>query len=175
MRIVVNEQISLTEIRSCDIASLVEHLADKDIYDRTLRIPYPYTEAEAEKWLAIVADSTRLHGQPTSWAIRESNDRLIGCIGYDGLSIGTSHRAEIGYWLAKPFWGRGIMTAVVQRACSFGFSEFRLRRIIAHTFAINAASGRVLQKCGFELEGYLRNHFMKDGQLLDARIYGLLK
>jgi [ribosomal protein S5]-alanine N-acetyltransferase len=175
MKISVTDQIYLTEIQSSDKAALVEHLAEKEIYDRTLRIPYPYTEAEADKWLAIVAESTKLHGQPTSWAIRETNGSLIGCIGYEGVEIGKSHRAEIGYWIAKPFWGRGIMTAVVERACSFGFSEFRLTKIVAHTFAANDASSRVLEKCGFQLEGYLRKHFMKDGQLIDANIYGLLK
>jgi ribosomal-protein-alanine N-acetyltransferase len=175
MKIIVNDEIYLSEIRASDKAALVEHLAEKEIYNRTLRIPYPYTESDAEQWIERVAEKTRSDGQPTSWAIRHNNDNLIGGIGYERLSIGKSHRAEIGYWLAKPFWGRGIMTAVVRRTCEIGFAQFGLTKIVAHTFASNAASARVLEKCGFQLEGYLRSHFMKDGAPIDARIYGLLK
>src|SRR5262245_21164402 len=163
MKLIVNDLIQLTEIRTSDRSSLVEHLAEKEIYDRTLRIPYPYTEAEADRWLATVADKARLDGQAFSWAIRDRSERLIGCVGYEGLSIGKSHRGEIGYWLAKPFWGRGIMTAVVQCVCAYGFSNLGLIKIVAHTFAGNDASARVLQKCGFQCEGYLRKHFMKNG------------
>jgi ribosomal-protein-alanine N-acetyltransferase len=85
--------------------------------------------------------------------------------------MGTSHRAEIGYWLAKPFWGRGIMTDVVQRLCQVGFEEFGLVKIIAYVNATNPASARVLEKCGFVQEGYLKKHFLKDGQLLDVRLF----
>src|SRR5271167_2640128 len=59
MNIFVNEQVRLTEVRSSDKPALVEQLNDKEIYDRTLRIPYPYTDTNAEEWLAIVARATR--------------------------------------------------------------------------------------------------------------------
>jgi RimJ/RimL family protein N-acetyltransferase len=91
------------------------------------------------------------------------------------LQVGKSHRAEIGYWLAKPYWGRGIMTAVVQRACEFAFVEFGLVKIVAHVLSENAASAKVLEKCGFVQEGYLRKHFLKDGKYLDVRLFGLVK
>src|SRR5262245_61663990 len=109
MKTVINERIHVSELRASDKVSIVEPLAEKEIYDLTLRIPYPYTEADADKWLAHLADSTRLNGQPATWAIRDTSDLLIGCIGYEQLTVGKSHRAEIGYWLAKPYWGRGIM------------------------------------------------------------------
>ena len=67
------------------------------------------------------------------------------------------------------------MTAVVRRVCHHAFEEFGLAKITAHVFADNPASARVLEKCGFEQEGYLRRHFQKDGQLLDGRLFGLLK
>ena len=67
------------------------------------------------------------------------------------------------------------MTAVVCRACEFAFSEFGLVKITAHVFANNPASVRVLEKCGFAQEGYLRKHYFKDDHFLDARLYALLK
>jgi RimJ/RimL family protein N-acetyltransferase len=174
-KLVVNDHIHLSAIRPSDKPAYVEYLKEKDIYDRTLRIPFPYTEADAEAWLALVERTTQKHGQIVNWAIRNEADSLIGGIGFDGLDIGKSHRAEVGYWLAKPYWGRGIMTAVVKKACAFAFNEWGLLKITAHVFASNQASARVLEKCGFEQEGYLRKHYQKDGQLMDARLYRLLR
>jgi RimJ/RimL family protein N-acetyltransferase len=79
------------------------------------------------------------------------------------------------YWLAKPYWGRGIMTAVVGRLCDYAFDNFGLVKITAHVFTSNPASGRILEKCGFQLEGVLKKHFEKDGHYLDSNLYGLLK
>ena len=174
MKIVVNDQVHLSEFRSSDKPALVQHLNDRDIYDRTLRIPFPYTDASADEWLALVAKITQQQGRPVQFAIRSADDALIGGCGFDGFQVGKSHRAEVGYWRAKPYWGQGIMTAVVQRACRHAFEEFGLAKITAHVFVHNPASARVLEKCGFQEEGFLRKHFLKDGQSLDARLFGLL-
>ena len=175
MKIVVNDQVELSEFRSSDKPALVQHLNDRDIYDRTLRIPFPYTDATADEWLALVARITEQQGRPVQFAIRSADDALIGGCGFDGFQVGKSHRAEVGYWLAKPYWGQGIMTAVVQRACQHAFEDFGLVKITAHVHPHNQASARVLEKCGFQQEGFLRKHFLKDGQFLDARLFALLK
>jgi RimJ/RimL family protein N-acetyltransferase len=67
------------------------------------------------------------------------------------------------------------LPAVVQRACQHAFEEFGLVKLTAHVFAHNTASARVLEKCGFHEEGFLRKHFRKDGQFLDARLFALLR
>jgi RimJ/RimL family protein N-acetyltransferase len=175
MELVVNDQVGLTEMRVTDKAALIEHLNDRDIYDRTLRIPYPYTEADAEAWLALVARATEEQGHPVTWAIRDRQDHLVGAVGFSELQLGQSHRAEIGYWLARPHWGRGIMTAVVRTACGHAFGEWELLKIVAHVRPNNLASARVLEKNGFVQEGYLRRHFRKDGQYLDARFFALIR
>jgi RimJ/RimL family protein N-acetyltransferase len=175
MNIVVNDQVHLSEFRSSDKCALLEYLNDRDIYDRTLRIPFPYTEKDADEWFALVAKITQQQWRAVHFAIRSADDALIGGCGFDGFQIGKSHRAEVGYWLAKSFWGRGIMTAVVQRVCQHAFEEFGLVKITAHVFSHNPASARVLEKCGFQEEGFLRKHFLKDGQFMDARLFGLLR
>ena len=167
--------IRLTEIRRTDQDALIEFLNDRNIYDRTLRIPFPYTAADAERWFTLVEKLTEQNGQPTNWAIRNDADKLIGGVGLEGPGLDRSHRAEIGYLLAKPFWGRGIMTAVVKAACQHAFENLGLARITAHVFHFNIASARVLEKCGFEQEGYLRKHHLKDGQFIDAKVYGLVR
>lgn len=175
MKIVVNDHIHLSEFQPSDRAACVEHLNEKAIYDHTLRIPSPYTEADFQEWLKIVDATTKQQGRTVQWAIRNEGSVLIGGCGFDDFQVGKSHRAEIGYWLAKPYWCRGIMTPVVRRACDFGFAEFGLAKIVAHIFPDNAASARVLEKCGFQEEGYLRKHHMKAGSLVDARLFGLVK
>jgi ribosomal-protein-alanine N-acetyltransferase len=169
MQLWVNDEYCLTEIRCSDKATFVELLADREIYERTSRIPFPYTEQDAENWLRIVEATTEEHGEPVHFAIRDAQNLLVGCCGFDGLMVG--HRAEIGYWLAKLYWGRGIMTAVVRSACEFASSRWNLVRITAHVFPFNPASARVLVKNGFECEGLLRKHAFKDGRFLDAHLY----
>ena len=173
--ILVDKHVHLSEFQPSDEAACVEYLNEKEIYDRTLRIPYPYTAEAFQQWLAILQQSRQQHGEPVHWAIRNQSGGLIGGIGFQDLEIGKCHRAEIGYWLAKPYWGRGIMTAVVGRACRHAFEAWGLAKIVAHVFSFNAASGRVLEKCGFQKEGYLHKHHQKDGRYIDACLYGLLR
>jgi len=175
MNLDVGNGIRLAEFRRSDKDALVELLSNQEIYHRTLRIPFPYTADDADHWFANVAMATKKNGQPTRWAIRDQTDRLIGGIGLDDLILGQSHRAEIGYWLGQPFWGRGIMTAAVQTVCRQAFDNLGLVKVTAHVFSSNVASARVLEKCGFELEGCLKKHFIKDGQYLDAKAYGLIR
>jgi ribosomal-protein-alanine N-acetyltransferase len=67
------------------------------------------------------------------------------------------------------------MTAVVQHVCRHAFDEFGLAKITAHVFCHNPASARVLEKCGFVQEGFLRKHYLKDGSFIDARLFALVK
>src|SRR5207302_11391992 len=127
----------LSEFRSSAKPALVQNLNDRDIYERTLRIPFPYTDASADEWLSHYAKATDRHGQPAHFAIRTGDDALIGGCGLNDFEIGKSHRAEVGYWLAKPLWGLGIMTAVVHRLCRHAFEEFGLAKIIAHVYTLN--------------------------------------
>jgi ribosomal-protein-alanine N-acetyltransferase len=175
MNLDVAEGIRLTEHRQSDQDALIEFLNEPDIYARTLRIPFPYTIADAEQWFALVEKLTEQNGQPVNWAIRNDADKLFGGVGLESPGLDRSHRAEIGYWLAKPFWGRGIMTAVVKAVCRHAFENLGLRKITAQVFSFNDASSRVVEKCGFSQEGYLRQHYLKDGQFIDAKAYGLVK
>ena len=83
--------------------------------------------------------------------------------------------AEIGYWLAKPYWGKGLMTEIAGQICREAFERFNIVRIGAEVYSRNMGSRRVLEKNGFTLEGILRRNVFKNGKLLNSRIYGLLK
>jgi RimJ/RimL family protein N-acetyltransferase len=134
----VDEGLTLSALCPGDKPALIEYLNEKEIHDRTLRIPFPYTEADADFFLHLDAKATQKHGHLVHFAIRDAFGKAIGGAGFEDLVYG--HRAEIGYWLAKPFWGRGIMTKVVRTLCDYAFSEWNLIRITAHVFPFNAGS-----------------------------------
>ena len=164
----------ITERLYSDKASVVELLNDREIYRGTLRIPFPYTDDDFESWWERLNERKK-DDQPTAWAIRDATGRAIGGIGLDPSADSPTHRAEIGYWLGQPYWGRGIMTAAVQAVCRHGFEQLGLGKITAHVFSFNAASIRVVEKCGFQFEGLLKQHFLKDGELIDAKVYALVR
>jgi RimJ/RimL family protein N-acetyltransferase len=165
----------LTELRPSDKHAFVSLLNNPNIYRCTLGIPYPFTAADFEKWFAKIEKTAHENEHATVWAIRDSTEQLIGMIGLDSQSDGHAHRAEIGYWLGEPYWGRGISTAVVRAVCRHGFQGLGLAKITANIFSFNGASVRVVEKCDFELEGHLKKHYLKDGEFIDAKAYGLVR
>lgn len=174
-RIDVDGKIHLSEITPADKPAYLKYLNERAIYENTCRISYPYTEKDADAWIARVDTQTKREGRPINWAIRQADGELIGGIGFVDLESCSSYRAEVGYWLAKPYWNRGIMTAVVNRLCEFAFKEFKLLKITAQVFESNEGSSKVLERCGFKLEGVLQKHQLKDGKLLNVKLYGRLK
>ena len=174
-RISVRDGVHLSAIRQTDKPALLECLQSKDVYKTTLNIPHPYLPAHAESWVQKRIEHTERLGKEVSFAIRGADDKLIGVVSADNLELGTTHKTEIGYWLARPYWGQGIMTDAVRAYVRYAFNELQLLRLTAHVFEFNIGSARVLEKNGFKLEGRLRKHLRKDDRLIDARLYGLLK
>ena len=85
------------------------------------------------------------------------------------------HRsAEIGFWLGEQYWGRGIATEAEKAFTEYVFDTFDVCRIFARVFEWNPASARVLEKCGYTLEGLLRKSVTKDGRTIDEMIYGIV-
>ena len=166
---------SLSAVQAADKSALIEYLNDRDIYSTTLTIPYPYLAEHADSWLTRKIEYREKWGREVTFAIREAEHKLIGIIAADDYEPGKSHRAEIGYWLAKPFWGRGITTSAVHHFVRYLFRETELNRLTAHVFPHNTASMRVLEKNGFIREGFLRKHYCKDDVYYDGVLYGLLK
>ncbi len=153
-----------------DTSSLARYADNRKIW-QNLRdgFPHPYTAGDAERFIKHVINSN----PKTVFAIASENE-AIGSIGF---VIGADvHRftAEMGYWLAEPFWCKGIMTQAVKYMCEWAFHEFSLHRIYATPFATNTASARVLEKAGFEKEGVIRSGAFKDGKVVDMFMYSLI-
>ena len=93
---------------------------------------------------------------------------LIGC-------DADNRRAEAGYWLGEPYWGRGYATEALGALLAFAFTTLELNRVGARHFGSNPASGRVMEKCGMRREGVLREYILKNGAFEDAVCCGILK
>lgn len=134
--------------------------------------PYPYTLADARRYV----DSC-LSGEASAQLCRaiEAGGRVVGSIGLFRGGDVYRKSAELGYWLAEEYWGRGIMTAAVKRLCREAFDAWDIVRIYAEPFAHNAGSRRVLEKAGFALEGVMRRGVYKNGAIFDYCMYALLR
>jgi RimJ/RimL family protein N-acetyltransferase len=167
----VNHKIRLTELRETDIPALVEYLNHPEIYKNTLTIPKPYSEKDGLNFIHLCQKLDKKYGFVVNWAVRDANEQLIGGIGRLMKLGPVAHKDEIGYWLASPFWGQGLMTETVRAFSDYLLKIEPLKRIEALVFHKNIASGRVLEKAGFVREGYLRKYYLKDQQLKDAILY----
>ena len=159
--------------RAEDAKDLAAALNNKLILDN-LRdgLPYPYTEADAKSFIAAMLGAEP--GTTYAFAITVDN-QAIGSIGAFRQENIHSRTAEIGYYLAQPFWGQGLATSAVKQLCSYLFDNTDILRIFAEPFAQNAASCRVLEKSGFALEGVLRSNAVKNGTVRDMKLYALLR
>jgi len=170
IRLEVADEFYLSRIVRSDKAAYLEHFADPEIARNLLTIPFPYTEADADCWLDRCEQSV---GSPvTNFALRAPSGYLIGAIGVVRALSADAHRAELGYWLAQSYRGRGLMPRVIRTFSDYAFQQLRIHRLFATPLSSNLASHRALEKAGFHREGLLRHYHFKQGTYLDAIIYG---
>ena len=151
----------------------IAHYANNKIIADNLRntFPHPYSVENAKTFVSACLNA-------------DEHYRCFRAVSVDGIAVGSigislkddiyCKSAEIGYWLAEPFWNKGIMSAAVRRICRYAFDSYDIARIFAEPFANNEGSRRVLERAGFTLEGVLKKSVFKNGRLLDSCIYALL-
>ncbi|MCJ1281152.1 hypothetical protein MMC26_000470 [Xylographa opegraphella] len=189
--------IAIRPWRPTDAPSLARSANNRKIWQNLRdRLPSPYTLAAAEWWIAHCSD-------PSNWphvltydatGAEHRGERLCAdyalvhtpadggaarAIGSIGLAMGTDvarRSAELGYWLAEEWWGKGVMSEAADRFCAWAWAAFPgLVKIRAEVFAFNGGSGRVLEKMGFRVEGRARWAAFKDGRLGDVLLFGLVR
>ena len=163
----------LREWRQEDADDVAKY-ADNEKIARNLRdvFPHPYTLADARGFVDSCVEG-------------DEDRQLCRAIVVDGHTVGSialfrgsdvyQKTAELGYWLAEDYWGKGIMTRAVKQICEEGFSCWDIVRVYAEPFAHNVPSRRVLEKAGFSLEGVMRRGVYKRGQVCDFCMYALLR
>lgn len=163
----------LREWRIEDAARLAEMLNNRNILNK-LRdgLPYPYTETDAEEYINSMLMANK--NKTFAFAITV-DDKVVGSIGVFRCDNIHSRTAEMGYYIGEPYWGCGLGTSAVTQVCTYIFENTDIIRIFAEPFAYNTASCRVLEKAGFQFEGLLRSNAVKNGNVIDMKMYSLIK
>jgi len=152
-----------------DLGNLVRHANNWNVAkNMTDMFPFPYSESNGRSFIAFATQGSPIH----IFAI-EVEGQAVGGIGIHPQDDIHRRNAELGYWLAEPFWGQGIISAAIRQAVDFAFQTYDIDRVFARPFSTNGGSRRVLEKNGFVLEGRFEKALVKDGELLDELIYAI--
>jgi RimJ/RimL family protein N-acetyltransferase len=163
------ERLVLRAFELSDVPQVQQMAGEREVALNTISIPHPYPAGAAAEWIAS-QEQKREQGD-VNFAIDDG--QLVGSI---GLRVQRDfERAELGYWIGKPFWGRGYATEAAGAVIRYGFQELNLHRIYAGYFHRNEQSARVMIKSGMQYEGRLRQHVKKWDEFVDVVYYGILR
>ena len=162
--------IRLRKWTEADLDSLVKYANNQNVAKwLTNGFPHPYTFEDGKAYLSMIANDN-----PTKVFAIEINGEAVGSIGIFPQTDIHEKSAEMGYWLAEEYWGKGIMTKAIQETVNYGFQTFDIVRIFARPFSTNRNSQRVLEKAGFTFEARLKKALFKNGEFMDEIIYARL-
>lgn len=166
------ERLLLRPLREADASALFEMNTDPKVMRYMSRPPWTSMDEAhaliAKHTAAMAADEYLCLGIE-----RKSDGQFIGMCTLFKLSE-QCRRAEIGYGLASPAWGRGYMNEALVALLDYGFSALSLNRVEADIDPRNEASVRSLVRLGFRKEGRLRERWIVAGEVSDSDLYGLL-
>lgn len=173
-RLEIGDGFHLAPIGPADKAAYLKHFADPVIGRMLLAVPVPYTEKDADAWIAHRLNHAR--EREIQFGIRMADGFLIGGIGFVEGRSNAIYCGEIGYWLAAEYRGRGLMPRAIRVFADYAFRELQLHKLTATTYPFNPSSSRALEKVGFALEGRLREHVRSrnGAEYYDALVYGLV-
>jgi ribosomal-protein-alanine N-acetyltransferase len=166
-------RLVLRPFRKDDAASVQRLAGEWEIADTTLNVPHPYENGLAEQWIETHGPGYEAEKLAAFAVVLRDRQQLIGAV---SLKVDRDlNRADLGYWIGKPFWNLGYAAEAARAVIAAGFDEMGLNRICAFHFARNPSSGRVMEKLGMLLEGTARQHTMKWGKYEDLVSYGILR
>lgn len=166
-------RINLRPVKKSDAESICQYAKDEEI-SRFTFIPHPYTLKDAQDFIKLTQSARRKQSQYHFGMEDKESGRIIGMIGLNEVNH-YHQRAELGYWLGRPFWGQEITAEAIRLMLRFCFGDLNLNRVTAFVFPDNNASRRVLEKVGFKCEGLLRQHLKQNNRMRDSYLYSILK
>ena len=158
------ERLKLRAPTPVDAPRIAQLCNDADIPRMTTRMPWPYDLADAEYFVDAVAEQD--HERENTFLI-EHDGEVVGCVGL----FMRNRLPEIGYWIGRPYWGRGFATEAAKAALRWARDDWRKKVIVAGHFADNPASGTVLTKAGFLYTGDVEmRHSLARGEVAATRM-----
>lgn len=161
-------KVILRQWRKQDAEQLAKLANNKNIADNMSdQFPYPYTLQDAENWIALNENK-----RPTTNFAIEVDNTLAGGCGMMLMEDVYCHSAEIGYWIAEPFWGKGIATDAVRILIEkVRNDQTEIIRVFAKPYSYNKASMKVLEKNGFYLEAIRKKAVIKNNVVMDDHVW----
>lgn len=168
-----SERLLLRRITLDDTADMFYFRSDPEILRYLGRDPAK-TQDEAAAFIRLL-DENLSRNEGIQWGVewKEQPGKLAGSICYWRME-NENDRAELGYLMAPPFWGKGLMKEAIRTVLDYGFQQLRLHSVVAKLTPANKASSAVLEANGFRLEGHFREDFYYNGQYEDTLVYGCL-
>jgi RimJ/RimL family protein N-acetyltransferase len=151
---IATERLVLRGAVAADAGWMAELANDIGVAAMTSNIPHPYGRADAEAFLARPRDPLR----EAHFVIEHRRRGPIGGLGFNPSGV---LGPELGYWLGRPYWGRGYATEAARAALGWAGTSWRKKVVVAGHFADNAASGEVLCKVGFLYTGEVLPRFSR--------------
>jgi ribosomal-protein-alanine N-acetyltransferase len=168
----VTERMQLVALSLEHVGPMFRMRSDPDVM-RYIPRTLAKTNADVEALIQMIHERFQ-QKLAINWAmIKTADKQMIGYIGLVNIDAENDH-AEIGYILLPEFQKNGFMHEAMQAVIDFSFEKLCVHRLSATVDPENMASSKVLEKCGFKLEGHLREHEIFEGRYLDSLIYGLL-
>ncbi len=161
--ILTTDRLRLRPARLDDASWITHAVNDPGVYERVARIAPGQTEAAARAFLKTATEGA-LVGEDLVFAV-EMKAAPVGMVG--AHRSGEAAPFEIGYWLARPAWGRGVATEAAAGLKAWLRGAFGIRCLVSGYFADNPASGRVLRKLGFLPSGRGPVHCAGRGRQVD--------
>lgn len=167
------ERIHLRKITTADSASLFKIWSDPDVV-KFMNVDY-FTDEEQAKEMITHINKLANDNKANRFSIVELNtNEVIGSCGYNSLDFENA-KAEIGYDIAKKYWGNGFATEAVSTLLNYAFNSLNLNRVEAKVEPENISSIKVLEKLNFTFEGTLRQSEKSKGKFVDIKIFSKLK
>jgi RimJ/RimL family protein N-acetyltransferase len=140
--------IILRKLTTTDATPIARFLQDKEVVKYLADLPDPYTLETAETFIRLVMEWEKT-GEAFHFAVSEkSKNDILGVIGVK-LIDQTNKIGEIGFWLGREYWGKGVISKAIPQLISFAFNELTLHALLAEVFEWNTASMKALEKSGF--------------------------
>jgi len=167
-------RIIIRPLKLEDSESLTSNINYPEVAKWTLNIPHPYYIEDAKSFIISREEPFKRNQAYTFGIALKVSDEVIG--GIDLAKLDWDNKSgELGYWLGRKFWGKGLMSEAVRLILDFGFNGLDLHRIWAIVYEGNIASRKVLERNGFTLEGVLRETLLRGGKWHNELRYGLLQ
>lgn len=169
-----NKKIALRKLILSDVEFISKNAKNKDVTKYTYVISPPFDLVVAKKFIKKTQQEMRRKKAYEFGIELRGKEELIGTTNLFNINY-KNKNADLGIWLSKKYWGKGLAEEALNLILNFGFKQLKLKRIQARVLHKNIRAQKLLENSGFKYEGRLRKKTFFKNKWYDDLIYGILK